>query len=308
MKRIRWNGFLLGVFTLLSLHVTGQQDEQLTLYNYNPLYYNPAYAGSRDALSFSALGRFQWVNFEGAPTTQWFSAHAPVVGNALGMGVHLVNDKIGARNRTSAYYDVSSGIRLNQNNARLAFGLSGGVDIMSSNFSNLTVHDATDPYYGQNLAETRFNMGAGIYYYSERSYIGISIPRVLEVKSKNVQNLFNFLNQRHLFFSAGHVFTLNSVMKLKPTVLVKFTPNTRITVDANVNLLLYNRLWLGALYRYQEAVGISAVFKVREFMHVGYSYDFPINRLASYQSGSHEILLQFDVKFKNSIYTSPRYF
>jgi len=308
MRKTKWNAFLLGVFTLLSLQASGQQDEQLTLYNYNPLYYNPAYAGSRDALSFVALGRFQWVNFEGAPNTQWFSVHAPIVGNALGMGAHFVNDKIGARNRTSAYYDVSSSIRLNQDNARLAFGLSAGVDMLSMNFSNLTVHDATDPYYGQNMSTNRFNMGAGVYYYSERTYIGASMPRVLEVKNTNVQNLFHTLNQRHLFLSAGHVFTLNSVLKLKPTTLIKFTPNAPVTVDANLNLLLYNRLWIGVLYRYQEAIGVNAVFRIRDFMQVGYSYDFPVNGLSSYQAGSHELLLQFDVKFKNSIYTSPRYF
>jgi len=305
---IKPSSFLMGVFAFLSLQVAAQQDEQLSFYNYNPLYYNPAYAGSRDALSFTGLARFQWVNFDGAPTTQWFSVHAPVIGNALGMGAHLVNDKIGARNRTSAYYDISSGIRLNKDNARLAFGLSAGFDMMSTNFSSLAVHDATDPYYAQGMSSNRFNMGAGIYYYSDRTYIGASMPRVLEVKATNVQNLLHSLNQRHLFLSAGHVFTLNSVLKLKPTTLIKFTPHAPVTVDANLNLLLYNKLWLGALYRYREAVGLSAVFKIREFMQIGYSYDFPVNGLATYQAGSHEILLQFDVKFKNSIYTSPRYF
>src|SRR5690554_7509746 len=128
---------VLLILSYSSAFTIAQQDEQLSMYNYNPLYYNPAYAGSKSALSVVAMARFQWVNFEGAPTTQFVSAHTPVLGRSLGMGLTMVNDQVGSRKRTAAYYNVSSGIRLNNNNDRLAFGLSIGMDVMAYDFSEI---------------------------------------------------------------------------------------------------------------------------------------------------------------------------
>jgi len=296
------------VAVLSGLDSYGQQDEQLTLYNYNPLYYNPAYAGSRDALSVVALGRFQWVNFDGAPNTQFFTAHTPVVGQALGMGLNVVNDRIGSRKRTALYYNVSSGIRLNKKSSRLAFGLSMGMDVMSFDFTNLNVADVNDPFYGQNFATTKFNVGAGIYYYSDRHYVGVSSPRILEPKVADAEDVMRSLNKRHFFFTAGFVFDLNSVVKFKPTTLVKITPNSPLTFDVNANFLFYEKIWLGAMYRFHEAVGLNFVVQIKEFFHIGYGYEFPINKLVTYQRGTHEILLQFDIRRKNAVFTSPRYF
>jgi len=299
---------VLGICTLIGSGLFAQQDEQLTMYNYNPLYYNPAYAGSRDAISVVALGRFQWVNWDGAPNTQYFTVHAPIVGQLLGMGVNVVNDQIGSRRRTAAYYNVSSGIKLNKNNARLAFGLSLGMDVMSFDFSNLNVADVNDPFYGQNFSTTKMNVGAGIYYYSDRHYVGISSPRILEPKVADAQDVMRSLNKRHFFITGGVIFDINSVLKFKPTTLVKITPNAPLTFDLNANFLLYDRIWLGAMYRFHESVGMNVVFQIRDFMHIGYGYDFPINKIMTYQRGSHEVLLQFDMRRKKTPFTSPRYF
>lgn len=300
--------FLGIIIILLSSNVMAQQDEQLTLQNYNPLYYNPAYAGSRDAISLVGVGRFQWVGMEGAPNTQWLSIHTPVIGKALGMGVHMVNDKIGTRNRTSAYYNISSSIRLNSNDARLAFGLSAGLDFLSRDFTTLTtIHDELDIHnarYGHN----QFNVGAGIYYYSQNSYIGLSMPRILQASNSDPTNVVNTLNVHHFFLTAGHVFDINSVLRLKPTALVKYTPKTPITIDVGLSLLMYDKLNLGMIYRVTEALGANVVYQIGNFMHIGYGYEFPTNGLANHQSGSHEVLLQFDIRMKNSIYKSPRYF
>src|SRR5690554_6974681 len=100
------------------------------------------------------------------------------------------------------------------------------------------------------------------------------------------------LNHRHFFITAGKVFDLNSVIKLKPTTLVKITPNSPLTFDVNANFLFYERVWVGALYRFHEAVGLNFVYNFNDFIHVGYGYDFPINKLINHQSGSHEVLLQ----------------
>ncbi len=285
-----------------------QQDEQLSLYNQNPLYYNPAYAGSRQSISFVSLARFQWVSFSGAPQSQWFSVHSPIVGNNLGIGAHFVNDRVGSRNRTSAFVDVSASIRLNKKNHKLAFGLSGGADFLSYDFTDLNVTDINDPYYGQQFSSTKPNIGAGIYYYGERHYIGISSPRILQAKITDVNQFVTTLNQRHYFITAGTVFNLNSVVQFKPSTLIKYTPNAPLTLDFNMNFLLYDKLWTGAMYRLHESMGVNLIFKIKRSFQVGYGYDFPINGLMRYQQGSHELFLSYDFSFKKNIYNSPRYF
>lgn len=307
MKKTLFYSFILTLFCAGG-SIFAQQDEQLSLYNYNPLYYNPAYAGSKSALSIVSMARFQWVNFEGAPNTQFLSVHTPVLGQSLGMGINLVNDQIGSRRRTAAYYNVSSGVRLNDNNDRLAFGLSVGMDVLSLDFTDLNVQDPTDPFYGEQVSATKANVGGGLYYYNESFYVGVSSPRLLETEALDANNVVTALNQRHFFITGGKVFTLNSVVKFKPTTLIKITPNSPLTFDLNTNFLLYERFWAGAFYRFHEAVGLNFVYNYKDVVHVGYGFEFPINRLSNYQSGSHEILLQIDIASKKNLFTSPRYF
>ncbi len=285
-----------------------QQDEQMSLYMQNPLYFNPAYAGSRQSLSLVSLARFQWTGFNGAPKSQWFSAHAPIIGDVIGAGVHMVNDQIGSRNRTAVFGDISAGIKLNKKNHKLALGLSGGADFLTFNFSDLTVTDVNDPYYGQQFSSIKPNIGAGLFYYGERHYLGISTPRLLEAKLANSATITTNLNQRHFFLAGGVVIPINSVIEFKPSTTIRYTPKAPITIDVNTSFLLYDKIWLGAMYRFNESVGFNAIFKLKNKLQVGYSYDFVINGLRGYQSGSHEVILTFDVNFRRFTYNSPRYF
>lgn len=303
MKKI-----ILAILLMVSSSLSfAQQDEQMSLYMYNPLYFNPAYAGSRDAISTVAMARFQWVNFKGAPMSQWFSIHSPILHKLVGVGGHMINDQIGSRTRTSAFADVSSGIQLNKKQDRLTAGLSFGFDALGFDFSNSQVNDQNDPYYGKSLSVTKPNLGAGIYYYGKKHYLGISVPRLFESKME-VNNILEKLTARHFFISAGYVFDLNSVLKFKPSTLIKYTPHAPITFDVNASLLMYDKLWTGLMYRFNEAMGINVVYNIKNTFQIGYVYDFPINGLRTYQSGSHEIVLQYDIKPKKSVYTSPRYF
>lgn len=300
---------ILFITFLFVLKANAQQDEQMSIYMYNPLYFNPAYAGSKDAISAVAVGRFQWVNFSGAPKSQWFSIHSPLAQKSLGLGAHMVNDQIGKRTRTSAFVDFSGSIRVSKKNvSRLAAGVSFGVDVMGYDFTNITVNDQTDPYYNQQVSFTKPNVGAGLYYYGDRHYIGISSPRVLETKVNSTSDLVNTLNNRHYFVTGGYVFDLNSIFKLKPSTLIKYTPGAPVTFDINASLLSFDQLWTGLMYRYNEAAGVNVAFQFKNSLSVGYVYDFPINGLMNYQSGSHEIFLQYEFKRKKTVFNSPRYF
>ncbi len=304
---------LLFIFGFGMSSSTAQQDEQLSLYMYNKLQFNPAYAGSRDAISTIAIARFQWVNFEGAPTTQWFSIQAPLMQKSIGVGMHLVNDRIGKRTRTGAYFDLSGSIALNNRSARLAAGISAGFDNVGFDFSDLQVNDIQDPYYGNGrYGETAPNLGAGLYFYSDKHFLSISVPRLLEAEitalATSTGSLIQQLNTRHFFISGGYVFDLNSVFKLKPTTLIKYTPGAPLTADVNLSLLMYDKLWTGLMYRFHEAAGVNIVYNIKNTFSIGYVYDFPINGLRTYQSGSHEVFLRYDFAPKKAAFTSPRYF
>ncbi len=131
---------------------------------------------------------------------------------------------------------------------------------------------------------------------------------MIESSSRILDSTDAKLNARHFFITGGSVFKLNSVYKLQPSALIKYTPNSPITVDVNVSLIMYDKIWLGVLYRFNEAMGVNIVYNIKDMLGVGYAYDFPINGLRTYQNGSHEIFLRFDFKGKKSSYQSPRYF
>lgn len=297
---------LLGGITFNS---SAQQDEQMSMYLYNKLYYNPAYAGSRDAISAVAIARFQWVQFDGAPNTQWFSIHAPLLHKSLGVGAHMVNDRIGNRSRTAIYGDLSGSVGLNKKGDRLAAGVSGGIDMLGYDFSDVQVNDQADMFYGASNNVNAPNLGAGLYYYGNRHYVSLSVPRLIQSINKNTaDSITQLLNTRHFFLSGGYVFDLNSVFKLQPSTMIKFTPNAPITVDVNATLLMYDQFGVGLMYRYNESMGANFVYHLKQLLSVGYTYDFPINGLRTYQYGSHEVFLRYDFGPKKKTYTSPRYF
>lgn len=294
-------------------NASAQQQEQLSLYSFNPLMFNPAYAGSRGTVNGSIIARNQWVGFNGAPQTGYFSMNAPLRNKSIGLGLNVVSDKIGKRNANSAYASVAYSIKLNKKDHRLCFGINGGVDMIKYDFNQLTVLDNTDPIYSTTFNSTAFNIGSGIYNYSEKHYIGVSCPKILEPSISNLSattysapSLSTL--KRHFFFMAGYVFKVNSITKLKTSTLVKSAINTPLTADLNLNVIFNDKFNIGGLYRYNEAVGANITFIISNAWSVGYAYDYVYNGIKLYQNGSHEIMVMFDLKTKHKSYLSPRYF
>lgn len=299
--------FLLILSLLFSGKIQAQQDEQSSMYMFNPLSFNPAYAGSRGTVNIAGTGRFQWVGMEGAPVTQFASVHAPFRSQSIGLGLTMIHDKIGARERTAVFANFSFGIRVNKKGDRLAFGVSGGVDINQYAFGNLNVNDPTEDIYYNGFFQANPNVGLGMYYYGDRHYIGISSPRLLETRINN--NLSgNALQSRHFFLTGGYVFNLNSAVKFKPSALVKITPNAPLTFDVNASFLFYDRFWVGAMYRFHESIGANFSINITHWFALGYAYDYPINDLRTNQFGTHEVMVCFDFKTRKGNYISPRYF
>jgi type IX secretion system PorP/SprF family membrane protein len=296
-------------FICSSFELVAQQDEQLSQYIFNPLYFNPAYAGTRGNLNVVGVHRSQWVGMKGAPQTQFLSAHSPISVKNMALGFNLVNDKIGARNRTSFYGNYAYTLRINSKH-RLNLGVSFGGDMMAVDFNKLKAKDQDEMDYLASFSKTTFNIGSGLYYHADRFYVGLSTPRFLESKlTKNNITFNETYTKRHYFLTGGYVHPINTILDIKTSMLLKITENSPMTMDINIHAYFNKKWWLGLMYRKHESIGMNFAFQYKESMQIGYAYDFPINGLNTVKNaGSHEIMLMFDLNSKNKSFGSPRYF
>jgi len=302
------------VLTLGSLTINAQQDPMFTHYMYNTLSVNPGYAGSRDALSVTALHRSQWVDFKGAPLTQTLTLHTPLTNRHIGIGLSVLNDKIGPINNTSVFADFAYIMNLAEK-SKLALGLSAGANIFQANLSSLQLDQQTDPVFQNNINNhVAPNFGFGAYYYRERFYAGISIPDLLqnsysEVNLDNGRTLIA-KEQRHYFFIAGTVLNITDNLAFKPTTFIKVTSAAPIQADFTASFIIMKRLLVGAMFRTGDAFGALVGFDITNQLHVGYSFDWSYGlQTNKYNQGSHELVLRYDFLFfdKKQIH-SPRYF
>ena len=300
MKKI-----LLFIFILSALVSRAQQDAQASMYFFNPLNYNPAYAGTRGSLNLTAVHRSQWVGWEGAPQTQFLSIHAPIVRKRIGLGVNMSYDNIGSRSNVNAMANFAYHLQLNSKSLRLSFGASAGINSNQYDFNGLIVYDQSDVFITSNQTLAP-NFGAGLYLHSNKGYLGFSLPRLIE-KSIDDNSGNSFL-QRHYYLTSGFVFSANSVTDIKPSILIKYTQNAPITVDLNYSMFFYKKVWVGLMYRMHESVGFNSSYRIKELFTLGYSFDYPINNLRFNNFGSHEVLFSFDLRSKNRAFISPRYF
>jgi type IX secretion system PorP/SprF family membrane protein len=285
-----------------------QQLPQFTQYMYNTISVNPAYARSREALSIIGLHRSQWVGFDGGPITQTLSIHTPLRNDRVGLGLSFIEDDLGPENFTYVYGDFSYSIPTGID-GKLAFGLKAGFTQYSLD-ANFRETEGFDPQI--NGIEDRWtpNLGLGLYWSTNRIYAGLSVPRILNT-DKNTNEGFEALDRLSYYFTLGGVIDLNKSIKFKPAGLIKATNGAPLSYDLTANFLFNEKFWLGASYRINKhtaAIGGLADFQISRQLRIGYAYEKPISDIASYTTGTHEILLIYEFKFLSSKLKSPRYF
>lgn len=299
---------LVLILLFCSVASFAQQDAQFTQYMYNTININPAYAGSREVLSVFGLYRTQWVGLDGAPETNTFSVNSPV-GKNVGVGVSLVNDKIGATNENNFSADFSYSIPTSDN-AKLSFGIKGSANLFNLDPSKLTPEDQGDEQF-QNL-KNKFtpNIGAGIYWHTDKAYLGLSVPNFIQKNRYDDNQMAIYKDRINYYFIAGYVFNLDryEMIKFKPALLTKLVEGSPLQVDASANFMFNNNFVLGVAYRWSASVSAMAGFQITKGMYLGYAYDRETTKLVNYNSGSHEIFLRFEFLNKYSKITSPRFF
>ncbi|WP_035679136.1 PorP/SprF family type IX secretion system membrane protein [Flavobacterium limnosediminis] len=294
------------VLGLIGMMCYAQQDSQYTQYMYNTITINPAYAGSREVLSIFGLYRAQWVGLDGAPTTSAFSINSPIGDSSFGIGLSFVNDKIGPANESNISADLSYFIQMSEN-YKLAFGLKGTANLFSIDPNKLNIQNPNDPRL-QNLDnDASPNVGAGIYLYSDKFYAGLSVPNFFETNHYEDNSVSITQEKLHYYFITGYVFDVGSNLKIKPSILMKAAEGAPLQGDASLNFLIYDKLTLGAAYRWDAAWSAMAGFQISNSVFLGYAYDMETTDLQNYNSGSHEIFLRFEL-FNNSKMLTPRFF
>ena len=300
-------------FIILALSVGiasfAQQDSQYTQYMYNTVNINPAYAGQRGMLSAFGLHRTQWVGLDGAPTTNSFAVHSPINDTNVGLGLSFVNDRIGPADENSISVDFAYTVQASEN-YKLSFGLKATANLLNVDYTKLNIYNPNDPLF-QNNIDNKFspNIGAGVYFHSENTYVGLSVPNFLETKHYEDDGNYSTAKERmHYYLIAGHVFELNPNLKFKPSALAKMVQGAPLQVDVSANFLINEKFTVGAAYRWSAALSGMVGFQITDGLFVGYAYDAETTKLANYNSGSHEIFLRFEL-FKNyDRIISPRFF
>lgn len=283
-----------------------QQDSQFTQYMYNTININPAYAGSRGALSVFALHRTQWVGLDGAPVTNAVSVNTPLNNSRLGLGVSIINDKIGPTTENTISGDFSYTIPTSES-FKLSFGLKATANLFDLNSTKLNPVDADDPTL-QNVSKFNPNIGAGVYYHSDKAYVGLSVPNFIETNRYDDNEVAISKEKMTYYLIAGYIFDLNSNVKFKPAALTKMIAGSPLQVDVSGNFMLYDKLTLGLSYRWSAAVSAMVGFQVSDGMYIGYGYDRETTNLKNYNSGSHEIFFRYEIFKNNDKITTPRFF
>ncbi|MER3373408.1 MAG: type IX secretion system membrane protein PorP/SprF [Allomuricauda sp.] len=297
--------------------LVAQQDAQYTQYMFNTLTVNPAYAGSRGQLSFAGLYRSQWVGLDGAPETFTLNLHSPIRNSRLGYGVSIVNDNIGDGVVQQTYLDAVVSYTLEfAREAKLSFGLKMGGNMISLDFNKLRNFD--QEVVQQDNIDNRFtpNFGLGLYYHTDKFYVGVSAPNILETEyfdnSGGDANSVNFLSaqQINLYLITGYVFDIGADLKFKPALLTKAVGGAPLQVDLSANFLFADKFSFGAAYRWDAAVSALAGFQITDQLMIGLAYDRETTELGGTQfnDGSFEIFLRLELLKSFQRTVSPRFF
>jgi len=314
-------GIIKGLLILLTvasgLASKAQQDPMYTQYMFNTQTINPAYAGTWESLSFMVLARQQWAGLEGAPQTYTFSMQAPLKNEWVALGLNVISDKVGLEKRFYMFGDYSYLLPINER-IKLRLGLKGGFTNYSNNLAeyetNAPGSGITDPsFYGEIDRKFVPNFGVGGFLYGEKFYVGFSIPKIINQDFENNYNNLSVSSElRHYFLIAGLVFDLGENVKFKPTMLTKatFTSETGapVELDLTANFLIKEKFWLGAMYRTGDSFGFIAQWIIDKKLRIGYSYDYTTTNLQNFHSGSHEIMVSYEMRLLTELFASPRYF
>ena len=310
LKHIKSNKKAISLVVLLfvlCIKANAQFDPMFTQYMNNEMFINPAYTGTREALSANILYRDQWVGIAGSPKTQTFAIHGPI-GEKNGVGISIMNESIGITKQLRINGNYSFRIRTGYN-SHLSFGLSGGMINHREDRNELMLINENDHVFDPIASVMVPNSGFGMYFYTDRYYVGLSVPRLIQnnVMASGIRNTVS-TKDWHFYLTSAVVMDASENLKFKPSIMIKEVYGAPLQGEISVQGLVKDFWWIGGAYRTGDAVSAIMGFQLSTQLRFFYSYDYTLSKLNSYSSGSHEVTIGYDFSFKRNRIASPRYF
>lgn len=312
MNKLIKTGLILSAFLVLNQSARAQFEPQFTQYMFNEMFINPAYAGSREQISATMVYRNQWVGLEGAPKTQTASIHGPLMNKKLGLGLTVMNESIGVTKQLAVYGNYAYRIQVGSNGA-FAMGLQAGFINHQENLSEVITNEENDNEFLFNTPRVVLpNAGYGMYYNTDKLYVGLSIPRMFKNEvsgdgTADVSNSFEF-KYWHYYLTSGYVFPVSENVKMKPSLMIKAVQGAPLNADVTLQALFMDVFWLGLSYRTEDSFSALGTFQITPKLRIGYSYDYTTTELSNYSNGTHEINIGYDFSFTKKKIVTPRYF
>jgi len=290
----------------MNIHLYAQLDPLSNQYFFNQAISNPAYTGIHDVTSFNLISRKQWVGFEGSPFTSILNVHTSIANNKVGLGALFIHDSYGINANNE--FHLAYSYKIDLGNSILSFGLQTGISNVSSDYNKLNL-EFTDPNF-PTIREsfTKPNFGSGIFYMSEKMFLGFSVPKFLNIDIDNgTVNTSRY--KRHFYVSGGYVFDQIFSVKVKPTFLYRLVDGTVSSMDINLNVLLNERIWVGTTVRnFGDAYGINSVLELNDSFRLGFSAEISSGSLTSSNFGTYEVMIAFDTGLLSYQAIGNRYF
>ncbi|QCK15548.1 PorP/SprF family type IX secretion system membrane protein [Mangrovivirga cuniculi] len=235
---------LIIIFFAVGLSSYAQQRTVLTQYMYDMFVFNPAYAGSDNIGSITVHHRDQWVNFDGAPTTQMLNGHMGLAQDRIGVGLKIEYDQIGVHSDLAVY--AAYAYKLKLQNGTLSMGLQAGFNNLVSDYGKTSPLDPMDPLINSRNVAFRPNAGVGFLYKIKDFYVGLSVPYLLKNKILD-QDESEGKEQRYYFVNGGKNFHLAGNVIFKPSFLLRLQENQPATVNLSGSFVFMIRLlWVPA--------------------------------------------------------------
>lgn len=292
----------------LNSNVWAQQDPLYTNYMFNPHAINPAYAGSRDALSIVALGRWQWVGVPGAPNTQSFSIHSNVGKTGLALGGNFYHEGIGPNSNFAGQLTIGYHVKLKL--GKLSMAARAGFFNSNLDRGQLNFNQTNDPTMGGGISSSTVpTIDFGLYWYHKNFYVGGGANNIWAGElnfNVSADYIVHQLTQ-HFYLHGGAAIEVHKDFILKPSAMMRYVINAPFSFDVNFSVLMYRILWLGVTYRFNNSVAVLLEVNPLDWLRVGYSFDYTYTSVA-FRKGSHEVFLGFDFNLHSKKTTSPRFF
>ena len=283
-----------GLF-FIAIGVIAQQLPQYSNYMLNNYVFNPAVGGIDPYFIAVSTNRYQWVGITDAPRTYVLSVNGPVKSMKVGLGGMLYTDVVGPTRRTGASLSYSYHFNVSEK-TKLSLGISGGITQFRVDGSKVQLRDQSDLVITNSLlsvVKPDFGFGFHLYSAKKKWYIGGSIPQMLQNKIgfvNTVDATENRLN-RHYFLTAGYRFLLHEKFKIEPSTCIKYVNPVPVQYDLGLRFIYKNKIWLGGVYRTQDASSVLIGYTSSRDLVFIYSYDIISSNIRHYSSGTHELMI-----------------